>query len=426
MPAAPAIAPLLGTIAVKTTSAPALSAIGEGFGQVLRSVWGAASGGGAAPAPADGGQGRPAPADPDPEAATTAEAAVDQAASCRRFRRACRWRPWQLWPASRRIRRRTAATPPRGPWRIGKPIRRRRRPVPSSCRRRKPSCVQPGHGPARGDSPAWRVARGRPQLSGQPAQTRRPPRPPPRRARGRPPKAPRRPGRCCRRGSGHRGDATARRRAQPGHAPAQVAAAANGLDTAEIPTPCRPEPPRPPRGRRSEGDHLKRLRPPRPPRQGRSRSRGPSPSKHPPIRLGPSPNPSMRRRILRRRRCRAAWRGRGGATQTRTRLRFNLMKSPFRPVNRHPPPLPRACHRNPNAWLPCHPINRPPCRRRCRPWPPASLGRRRPPPPRTGKSRFARSRPPIRPIPPRRPMHCRSRWCPSARRPPHLPRLRSP
>jgi hypothetical protein len=60
LPAAPAIAPLLGAIAVKTTFAPAAPATGDAFGQVFRAVWGAASGVVAVPAPDNGAQGPPA------------------------------------------------------------------------------------------------------------------------------------------------------------------------------------------------------------------------------------------------------------------------------------------------------------------------------------------------------------------------------
>ena len=105
MPAAHAIAPLLGPIAAKTTSAPAAPATGNAFGQVFRSVWDAASGAAAAAAQTDGAQtdgaqtdgaridgaqtddaladgahGPSAQAAPDPQAATVAAAAADQVA----------------------------------------------------------------------------------------------------------------------------------------------------------------------------------------------------------------------------------------------------------------------------------------------------------------------------------------------------------
>ena len=79
MPAALAIAPLPGTIAVKTTSEPAVPAIAEGFGQVLRSVWGAATV--AVSAAAGAAQGQLAPADPDLGAVAIEETTAGQAAA---------------------------------------------------------------------------------------------------------------------------------------------------------------------------------------------------------------------------------------------------------------------------------------------------------------------------------------------------------
>jgi flagellar hook-length control protein FliK len=63
LPAASAIAPLLGTITVKTTSAPVAPVSGDGFGQVLRSAQDAAVGGSA---PANDAQGPQALGTPDP------------------------------------------------------------------------------------------------------------------------------------------------------------------------------------------------------------------------------------------------------------------------------------------------------------------------------------------------------------------------
>jgi hypothetical protein len=79
LPAAPAITPLSGTIAVKTMPVPATPASGTVFGQVLQSVCGVASGAvaaGAALAPVskDGVQGSPAPVNPDLDAAVVTEA----------------------------------------------------------------------------------------------------------------------------------------------------------------------------------------------------------------------------------------------------------------------------------------------------------------------------------------------------------------
>jgi flagellar hook-length control protein FliK len=52
----------------------------EGFGQVLRSVWGSATGAASTPAPGGGKQGQAVPADPDVAVATTEETAVQTAA----------------------------------------------------------------------------------------------------------------------------------------------------------------------------------------------------------------------------------------------------------------------------------------------------------------------------------------------------------
>ena len=81
MPAALAIAPLPGAVAVKTTSEPAAPGptVGSGaerFGQVLRSVWVAAPGGTSGSAPDNAAQGQPAPADPEAAVAATEETAA--------------------------------------------------------------------------------------------------------------------------------------------------------------------------------------------------------------------------------------------------------------------------------------------------------------------------------------------------------------
>ena len=82
MPAALAIVPLPGVVAAKTASEPVVSSPMdglEGFGQVLRSVWGSETG--AASAPGNVKQGQAVPADPDAAMATTEETAADQLAT---------------------------------------------------------------------------------------------------------------------------------------------------------------------------------------------------------------------------------------------------------------------------------------------------------------------------------------------------------
>ena len=78
MPAAPAIAPLLGVTAVNTTSPTVVPATGDAFGKMLRSVWAAASDPASEPAPNDDVQGLPARAAPEQEPAAIVEAAPDQ------------------------------------------------------------------------------------------------------------------------------------------------------------------------------------------------------------------------------------------------------------------------------------------------------------------------------------------------------------
>jgi flagellar hook-length control protein FliK len=81
LPAAPAIALSLDTIAVKTTPVAAAPATADTFGQVLRSVWGPATGPVSPPPPANDAQAEPAQGVPDPEAAALAEAAASQVAT---------------------------------------------------------------------------------------------------------------------------------------------------------------------------------------------------------------------------------------------------------------------------------------------------------------------------------------------------------
>ena len=86
MPAALAITPLPGVAAVKTTSEPAVftpaeGTGAEGFGQVLRSVSGTATGVAAASAPINAAQGQAAAAHPNGAVAATEDTTAGQMAT---------------------------------------------------------------------------------------------------------------------------------------------------------------------------------------------------------------------------------------------------------------------------------------------------------------------------------------------------------